>query len=75
MGQMEYMKMVAGCAAALSPRPARSVSWSADQRRDAPPCRYGLSWRQVLLDELAKKNAADLKFDVKWIVSGSIFRV
>ena len=39
MGKMEYGKMIAGVAAALDhPDRQDRLSWSADQRRDPPPC-------------------------------------
>jgi simple sugar transport system substrate-binding protein len=68
MGRMEYMKMVAGCAAALTTRTGKigylGPLVNDETRRLAASAYLGARhcWTTVL-----KKNASDLKFKVTWI--------
>ena len=68
MGKMEYMKMVAGCSAALSTQTGKigflGPLINDETRRLADAAYLGAKYCWV---HFAKKNPADLKFDVKWI--------
>ncbi len=68
MGKMEYMKMVAGCAAALTTQTGKigflGPLINDETRRLADSAYLGAKYCWT---NYAKKNAADLKFDVKWI--------
>lgn len=68
MGQMEYMKMVAGCTAALTTQTGKigflGPLINDETRRLADSAYLGAKYCWTTY---AKKNAADLKFDVKWI--------
>ncbi len=68
MGKMEYMKMVAGCAAALSTQTGQigflGPLINDETRRLADSAYLGAKYCWTTY---AKKNAADLKFDVTWI--------
>lgn len=68
MGKMEYMKMVAGCAAALTTQTGKigflGPLINDETRRLADMAYLGAKYCWT---NYAKKNAADLKFDVKWI--------
>lgn len=68
MGKMEYMKMVAGCAAALTTQTGKigflGPLINDETRRLADAAFLGANYCWTTY---AKKNAADLKFDVKWI--------
>ena len=68
MGKMEYMKMVAGCSAALSTQTGKigflGPLINDETRRLADSAYLGAKYCWTTY---AKKNAADLKFDVKWI--------
>ncbi len=68
MGKMEYMKMVAGCAAALTTQTGKigylGPLINDETRRLAASAYLGANYCWT---NYAKKNPADLKFDVKWI--------
>ncbi len=68
MGQMEYMKMVAGCSAALTTQTGKigflGPLINDETRRLADSAYLGAKYCWTTY---AKKNAADLKFDVNWI--------
>ncbi len=68
MGKMEYMKMVAGCDAALSTQTGKigflGPLINDETRRLADSAYLGAKYCWTTY---AKKNAADLKFDVTWI--------
>lgn len=68
MGKMEYMKMVAGCAAALTTQTGRigylGPLINDETRRLAASAYLGANYCWT---NYAKRNPADLKFDVKWI--------
>lgn len=68
MGKMEYMKMVAGCAAALTTQTGKigflGPLINDETRRLADSAYLGAKYCWT---NYANKNAADLKFDVKWI--------
>ncbi len=68
MGKMEYMKMVAGCAAALTTQTGKigflGPLINDETRRLADSAYLGAKYCWTTY---AKKNAADLKFDVTWI--------
>ena len=68
MGKMEYMKMVAGCSAALSTQTGKigylGPLINDETRRLADAAYLGAKYCWTTY---AKKNLADLKFDVKWI--------
>ena len=68
MGKMEYMKMVAGCTAALSTQTGKigflGPLINDETRRLADSAYLGAKYCWTTY---AKKPAADLKFDVKWI--------
>ncbi len=68
MGKMEYMKMVAGCSAALSTQTGKigflGPLINDETRRLADSAYLGAKYCWV---NYAKKNPADLKFDVTWI--------
>ena len=68
MGKMEYMKMVAGCDAALSSQTGKigflGPLINDETRRLADSAFLGAKYCWT---NYAKKNAADLKFDVTWI--------
>ncbi len=68
MGQMEYMKMVAGCAAALTTQTGKigflGPLINDETRRLSDSAYLGAKYCWT---NYAKKNPADLKFDVKWI--------
>jgi simple sugar transport system substrate-binding protein len=68
MGKMEYMKMVAGCTAALTTQTGKigflGPLINDETRRLADMAYLGAKYCWTTY---AKKNAADLKFDVKWI--------
>ncbi len=68
MGKMEYMKMVAGCSAALTTQTGKigflGPLINDETRRLADSAYMGAKYCWTTY---AGKNAADLKFDVKWI--------
>jgi len=68
MGKMEYMKMVAGCSAALTTQTGKigflGPLINDETRRLADAAYLGAKYCWTTY---AKKPAADLKFDVKWI--------
>ena len=68
MGKMEYMKMVAGCSAALTTQTGKigflGPLINDETRRLADSAYLGAKYCWTTY---AKKNAADLKFDVTWI--------
>jgi len=68
MGKVEYMKMVAGCSAALTTQTGKigflGPLINDETRRLADSAYLGA---QYCWTTYAKKNAADLKFDVTWI--------
>lgn len=68
MGKMEYMKMVAGCAAALTTQTGKigylGPLINDETRRLAASAYLGANYCWT---NYAGKNAADLKFNVKWI--------
>lgn len=68
MGKMEYMKMVAGCSAALTTQTGKLAYLGPlindETRRLADSAYLGAKYCWTTY---AKKNAADLKFDVTWI--------
>lgn len=68
MGKMEYMKMVAGCSAALTTQTGKigflGPLINDETRRLSDSAYLGAKYCWTTY---AKKNAADLKFDVKWI--------
>jgi len=68
MGKMEYMKMVAGCTAALTTQTGKigflGPLINDETRRLADSAYLGAKYCWTTY---AKKNAADLKFDVTWI--------
>jgi simple sugar transport system substrate-binding protein len=68
MGKMEYMKMVAGCAAALTTRTGKigylGPLINDETRRVADSAYLGAKYCWT---NYAGRNAADLKFDLTWI--------
>lgn len=68
MGKMEYMKMVAGCSAALTTQTGKigflGPLINDETRRLSDSAYLGAKYCWTTY---AKKNVADLKFDVKWI--------
>jgi simple sugar transport system substrate-binding protein len=68
MGKMEYMKMIAGCSAALTTQTGKigflGPLINDETRRLADSAYLGAKYCWTTY---AKKNVADLKFDVKWI--------
>ena len=68
MGRMEYMKMIAGCAAALTTKNGQigflGPLINDETRRLAASAYLGAKYCWT---NYAKKNAADLKFKVTWI--------
>jgi simple sugar transport system substrate-binding protein len=68
MGKVEYMKMVAGCTAALTSQTGKigflGPLINDETRRLADSAYLGAKYCWTTY---AKKNAADLKFDVTWI--------
>ncbi|MBI5035000.1 MAG: BMP family ABC transporter substrate-binding protein [Chloroflexi bacterium] len=68
MGKMEYMKMVAGCSAALTTQTGKigflGPLINDETRRLADAAYLGAKYCWTTY---AKKNVADLKFDVTWI--------
>ena len=68
MGKMEYMKMVAGCSAALTTQTGKigflGPLINDETRRLADSAYLGAKYCWTTY---AKKNPADLKFDVTWI--------
>jgi simple sugar transport system substrate-binding protein len=68
MGKMEYMKMVAGCSAALTTQTGKigflGPLINDETRRLADSAYLGAKYCWTTY---AKKNVADLKFDVTWI--------